>query len=563
MGQQKQKNSARPSLVDYLNNVRVIRIIAQIVFVVVAIFSCGFISNNVYRELQNIGATPTFDYLFRRAGFAINQSPDWYSADSTYGEAFIVGVINTLQVVSVGLVLATVLGVLLGIFLLSNNWLIKNISRIYVEILRNTPLLVQLIFWYFVFWLGLPRSNIALPDESVMVVALRYFPYLIALVAVAIYAWRFDAPTRLFNGFLAGFVLAELAFWLLSDNYAIIIGLGLIGIALVVVSHRDDLIPSSYNGLAMGAGAMLLVQLVGHVLLDGLALVGLTDHPRAVWGEVDPLLILGPNLFAYPNFGITPNFLIFGIATVIGLVVAVGLYVRWGGIIERTGKDIPRTVYAVGIVTLALVIGWFAASARAIPPDLQVTVGEGEDQQTVTLTEAREGELLEPAELAVYESEAPILVQPPELNRFGTRVEVGNNLSPNYVALLVGLVIYTSAFIGEIVRAGIQAVPYGQIEASRALGLSGSQTMRMIVLPQALRVIIPPLGNQYLNLAKNSSLATAIAFSDTYQVAQTIMNQSGQSVTGFLLLWLVYITMSLVISLFMNLVNSRFQLVTR
>jgi general L-amino acid transport system permease protein len=131
------------------------------------------------------------------------------------------------------------------------------------------------------------------------------------------------------------------------------------------------------------------------------------------------------------------------------------------------------------------------------------------------------------------------------------------------MALFIGLVIYTSAFIGEIVRAGIQAVPYGQLEASRALGLSGWQMLRLVVLPQALRVILPPLSSQYLNLAKNSTLATAIAYADAYSVGQTIMNTSGQSVPGFIIILITYLTMSLIIATIMNIVNSRFQLVTR
>jgi general L-amino acid transport system permease protein len=183
------------------------------------------------------------------------------------------------------------------------------------------------------------------------------------------------------------------------------------------------------------------------------------------------------------------------------------------------------------------------------------------DLEVLPLEQVREEELLSPTELQRYE-QPPIVVMNPERNRFG-RVLAGINLSPSYMAVLIALVVYTAAFIGEIVRAGIQAVPYGQIEAARAVGLSSPQTLRMIILPQALRVIIPPMGNQYLNLSKNSSLATFVAYADTYQVGQTIMNQSGQSITGFFLILLVYLTMSLLISLVMNLVNSRFQLVTR
>jgi general L-amino acid transport system permease protein len=147
--------------------------------------------------------------------------------------------------------------------------------------------------------------------------------------------------------------------------------------------------------------------------------------------------------------------------------------------------------------------------------------------------------------------------------RQGLRFGTGDTLSPEFIALLLALVIYTAAFIAEIVRAGILAVPRGQLEAARALGLSYSQLLRMVILPQALRVIIPPLTNQYLNLAKNSSLAIAISFADIYQVMNTVGNQSGQSVAAITLVMLTYLVISLIISAIMNIVNARYQLVTR
>ena len=140
----------------------------------------------------------------------------------------------------------------------------------------------------------------------------------------------------------------------------------------------------------------------------------------------------------------------------------------------------------------------------------------------------------------------PLLFRPPTLDRRGRNIETGIEFSPNYLAVFLGLVIYTSAFIAEIVRAGIQAVPKGQLEASRALGLSQADMLRLIILPQALRVIIPPLGNQFLNLSKNSSLAIAVAYTDIYQVTFTIINQSGQSVTGIVMVMLSYLFISLV-----------------
>jgi general L-amino acid transport system permease protein len=145
----------------------------------------------------------------------------------------------------------------------------------------------------------------------------------------------------------------------------------------------------------------------------------------------------------------------------------------------------------------------------------------------------------------------------------GLRYVNGNPYTATYIALTLTLIIYTAAFIAEIVRAGIMAVDKGQIEASRALGLNFERTLSLIILPQALRVIIPPLGNQYLNLAKNSSLAIAISFSDLFQVSTTIINQSGQSVSVFAMVMLTYLAISLSIAFVMNWINGRFQLVTR
>ncbi len=155
----------------------------------------------------------------------------------------------------------------------------------------------------------------------------------------------------------------------------------------------------------------------------------------------------------------------------------------------------------------------------------------------------------------------PFSVDFPQLSRFN--FSGGDRVSAEYITLTVGLILYTAAFIADIVRAGIQAVPYGQIEAARAQGLTSSQMLRLIVLPQALRLIIPPLGNQYLNLAKNSSLGIAIGFFDVYNVGNVISNQTGQSVAIFAVMMAIYLIMSLVISLLTNLVNYSMRLRTR
>ncbi|MEZ4831725.1 MAG: ABC transporter permease subunit [Caldilineaceae bacterium] len=160
-----------------------------------------------------------------------------------------------------------------------------------------------------------------------------------------------------------------------------------------------------------------------------------------------------------------------------------------------------------------------------------------------------------------WETPAPLVMSRPQIQGFNFRG--GLSLSPEFFALLLGLVVYTGAFIAEIVRAGINAVAKGQWEASRALGLTAGQTLRMIVLPQALRVIIPPMTSQYLNLTKNSSLAIAVGYPDLFNVSRTMFNQSGAAIQVFIMIMSTYLTISLLTSLFMNWYNKRVALVER
>ncbi|MGZ9226195.1 MAG: ABC transporter permease subunit, partial [Anaerolineales bacterium] len=161
----------------------------------------------------------------------------------------------------------------------------------------------------------------------------------------------------------------------------------------------------------------------------------------------------------------------------------------------------------------------------------------------------------------LFQPEPPLKVNIPELT--GLNFRGGLQLTPEFAALLFGLVVYTGAFVAEIVRAGIQAVSYGQFEAARSLGLTTGQTLRLIILPQALRVIIPPLTSQYLNLAKNSSLAIAIGYPDLFSIAGTVINQTGAVLEVILIIMLSYLSMSLFTSLLMNIYNNRVRLVER
>jgi general L-amino acid transport system permease protein len=397
MAVERQFLGTRPARPAPWRDPRVRSIVYQVLTLAAVVLAIGYIAHNLVTNLQRQGIASGFGFLGTTAGFDIGFTLIDYSAVSTYGRAFWVGLFNTLLVSAVGVVLATILGFVIGIARLSTNWLVARISTVYIETVRNIPLLLQLLFWYFAVLQALPH-----PRDSV--------------------------------------AIGEVVF----------------------LNNR---------GLSV---------------------------PRTVFGEG-----IGVTLIAF-----------------IVAVVAVVFLARWvRRRREATGQPFPIVSAALG-----LLIG--------LPLLVFVALGE------------------------------PLSFEYPEMGRF--RLEGGLTLVPEFVALLAGLTIYTAAFIAEIVRGGILAVSHGQVEAASALGLHRTQTLRLVVIPQALRVIIPPLTSQYLNLTKNSSLAVAIGYPDLVSiVAGTTLNQTGQAVEAITLTMAVYLTLSLSISLFMNWYNKHMALVER
>ncbi|MCB9450695.1 MAG: ABC transporter permease subunit [Anaerolineaceae bacterium] len=551
----------------FLRDSRVLQAIGQFVFLILLVLAISQLVAGVNEQLQAKNLTPNFSFLNNPAGFDIGEKPDWYTRDNSYGEAYIVGVINTLRVVSVGLVATTLLGILFGIFLLSSNWLLRTISRAYVEILRNTPLLVQLFVWYFIVMFSLPqiRDAIALPPEGRAFIAIRLIAYVVEYLAVRRYVRRFlvDAPRRivLMYGSIAAIVVTEIAFHFLPESYAL-----------------GDFVNSGflvYVAISVVAFAAAWFYLHGNLRYQILAIVGgqffaIMLFYFGVWPasslrpDVYPAVYISIRGFAFPEILPTNRFVPWVGFVTVGLVLAGIMWAYFGRINETTGRVIPRGRYALISIIGFTVIGWLIVGLEPLPT--QIPVDQDGTVVFMPLQDAQEQNLLSPEDVQLYSTQ-PILINLPQERRNRGGILTGFNdatqISPEFMALFLGLVIYTSAFIAEIVRAGIQAVPRGQIEAARSIGLSTTQTLNMIVLPQALRVIIPPLTNQYLNIAKNSSLALAIAYADLFQIMTTSMNQSGQSVTGIAIIMVTYLSMSLIISLVMNLINSRFQLVTR
>jgi len=380
--------------VPFWRDVRVLTVISQIVFVIILALAAGFFYSNLSSAMRQRGLVGGFDFLQRESAFEIGETLIDYKPSDTYARAFTVGLLNTLSVSVIGILLATILGIITGVARLSSNWLVNRIAAVYIEIIRNTPLLVQLVFVYFGVFVKLP-------------------------------------PVR--------------------DSY-----------------NLGNAFFANQRGVFV---------------------------PRPIISE---------------SFG---NLILFA---AIGLVAAIFI-ARFLTI--RTRRALLPWLVAL-IAWLAFVfLGWQSATVTPLSFDYPV---------------------------------------PGRFNFSG-----GLTLSPEFSALLTGLVLYTAAFIAEVVRGGIQAVKKGQIEAARAVGLSETQILRLITFPQAMRVIVPPLTSQYLNLAKNSSLAIAIGYPDLFNVGATIANQTGQPVPVILLIMLTYLAMSLFTSVVMNIYNRRVQILEK
>ncbi|MDM3317836.1 amino acid ABC transporter permease [Citrobacter sp. Ce006] len=369
----------------------------QILAVIAVISIAVYLIHNTINNLNNSGITSGFSFLDRSAGFGIVQHLIDYEQGDTYGRVFIVGLLNTLLVSALCIVFASILGFFLGLARLSDNWLLRKLSTIYIETFRNIPPLLQIFFWYFAVLRNLP------------------------------------GPRQAVNA-----------------------------LDLMFLSNRGLYIPAPQ----MGEG-----------------------------------------------------FFAFCAAVIIAIVITIGLF-RYNRMYQTKTGQLRRTwpTALALIVLLPLIAQWmFGAALHWDIPALR-----------------------------------------------GFNFRGGMVLIPELAALTLALSVYTSAFIAEIIRAGIQAVPYGQHEAARSLGLPNPVTLRQVIIPQALRVIIPPLTSQYLNIVKNSSLAAAIGYPDMVSLfAGTVLNQTGQAIETIAITMSVYLIISLSISLLMNIYNRRIALIER
>lgn len=398
-------------LFSYLNDDRVRRIIAQVSLAGFVVFCFWWLITNTSQNLDQLNKTIGFDFLFQNAGFQIAPTlGTWLFSyevgSSTYWDIYLIGIINTLLIAVLGIFAATIIGFLIGIMRLSNNLIFRSFATVYIEVLRNIPLLLQLFFWYFTVLRSLPdkRGKIDLIPGAISVnLEGLFLPYPI---------WHSGA--------------------------------GFAGIVLLVATIATMFMRRKSKNRQL-----------------------LTGHPLPIWR-------ITAAIFA---------------AAILMILVSVGIPMEWSQpTFIETGSVIKR----------------------------------GFDKTTAIL------------------------------------------VIPEMLAVWFALTLYTAAFIAENVRSGILAVSKGQAEAASSLGLSSGQTLRLVVIPQALRVIVPPLTSQYLNLTKNSSLAVAIAYPELVSIfAGTAMNQVGKEIEMFFMMMMVYLTFSLLTSAFMNWFNHRSKLAER
>jgi len=380
-----------------LRNQKVRGIIFQLLTVIGLVAFLWYIGANTMANIEQRGIKTGFDFLTGTAGFGIDESPISFTESDTHGRVFWVGLSNTLIIGFIGIVLSTILGLIIGVLRLSNNWLVQKLASAYIDIFRNIPILLQILFWYNVVLKALPS-----PRQSI-------------------------------------------------DFFG-----------TIFLNNRGFIIPQP----------SLNTTTISVLISIGIAFIGIFILNK--WAKKKQ---------------------------------------------EDTGEGFPVFFASLGLIVILPIVAFFIGGAN-------------------------------------FAFDYPALK--------GFNFKGGKSISPEFLALTFALVIYTATFIAEAVRSGIEAVNNGQKEAAASLGLTSYQSLKLVVLPQAIRIAIPPTINQYLNLIKNSSLATAIGYPEIVTVfAGTSLNQVGQAIEIIAMTMLVYLTISLIVSAVLNWFNHKMKIKER
>ncbi len=547
--------------IPFYRDVRVLAIFGQIIVTIMVVAGLGWLVTNFITNAENQGLKVGFDFLNVTAAFDIKEGIAYKSTD-TFGRALWVGLTNTIRVSVLGIILTTILGIVVGISRLSSNWLISKIAAVYIEIIRNVPLLVLLYFLYFGVILKLPAIK-----ESIQPFGL---PIYLNQRGVAIPGLTPTAGFPLWLAFIVLAIILVMALWLIQ-------------------SRQEEKTGMEVNKFGTAVIAFLIVVFVGWIVITAFIsnqaimvsssrnIEEFKDFEKIYLLQIDSAALkeLGVDLATIDTLDSAANIAAYKTELNNQLLVVEGLE---GAEVEHIEAQLAILNASITLCAVEDSPGAINAASQLRRQNIPVKVKAGNNMTKVGAAYAAgECDLLAgtQAELAsertildspgaheiVAISVAPLVVNTPA--PAGFNIQGGSKLSPEFAALLIGLVIYTATYAAEIVRAGILSVSKGQSEAAAALGLTEAQRLRLIILPQAMRVIIPPMTSQYLNLTKNSSLAVAIAFPDLVGVGNTVMNQSGFAVQVILVFMVSYLTLSLLISALLNWYNKKVALVER
>ena len=520
---------------SYIFDIRFLGVLGQIGFIILLIIGVRTIFSNFGTNIDKLGEAQfrcrdglvsyrcAFDFMDNEAGFDISDTPLEYSTADSFWWALTNGVVNTFRVGFLSLIAMTILGTLMGIARMSDNWLISRLSLAYIEIIRNTPILVQLLLIYFSVVLALPDIKEALQP--------------------------FGLPIFLSNrGFRMPWplLMSSAPIWIAF----LVLGAIQFQVVWMYMGRREELTGKAQNRIGWGLAGFILIAAIGWFVASNVA-----DNEGV-------LIAKSARVTEFRDFERV--------------------------MIQRTGVNHISEVAALdGDVQDEHAFQFCALRDSASEPNLtnrlrsqgipfEVSRFSSPEKATASFVEGRCNFVIGAKSMLATQAAAlenpsssliiPLKEQPMvwSIPRFeGFNVVGGWSMTGEFFALFLGLTIFYAGGLAEVVRAGILSVSKGQTEASRALGLTEGQRLSLIVLPQALKVIIPPLISTYLSLMKDTSLGVAVAFPEIYIVSQTLMNQSGRVLQIMIVLMAVYLSISLLFSALLNWYNDRIMIVER
>ncbi len=531
----KPPSSGPEQSIPFWRDGRVLGVFAQIGFIILVIIIFQTLSKNFASNVDKLGESQficadgsfsylcAYDFMSSEAGFDISDTVLDYVTTDSYWVAFYNGILNSLKVGLIGVVLTTFVGLFAGIARLSKNWLISNMALWYIELFRNTPILLQLFFIYFTVLLALPEVQTA--------TRLLGLPIYFTNRGMSIPSAQLTSSAAIWLAFLIMGVIQFQVVWIL-------------------LGRKEEKTGRSSNRWGWGIFSLIVIVAIGWFVAGAVSdtqglLVAKSSRIREV-GDMEKIMLARTGLNRLADLDTLTDEELSAASMQICVLRDSSSETNFTRQMRSAG--IPYTVQRLARIDQATA-AYAEGSCEIIVASKAILASERSTLESPN------------AHLIVSVKEQPIVWSIPGFE--GLNISGGSRMRPEFLALLIGLTLFYGATLAEIIRAGILSVTKGQSEAARALGLNENQRLRLVVLPQALKVIIPPLIGIYLSLMKDTSLGIAIGFPDMYMVSFTTMNQSGRALQLMLLMMLVYLTISLVFSGLLNWYNSRNILVER